>query len=217
MKVIQAVTDAEHRYISTMSNPADLTCCGSNSSTLSNNQLRLHGQAVLSQSDFPDSVPSIQLAAVQAPPEVNSQPKGPEGLMGKTFQQLQAKKKEKLGFNAKVCMFTFSIDASRFSSFEALLHVSVLSFFSSTDLKLSLFYDGEGIIRCRECPKYVGLPERLIHPILVPASSVLATLIIKYSHRQVPHAGARRTLAWTRLHYWIPNERASTKRVIKDC
>ena len=94
VKVIQAVTDAEHRYISTMSNPADSTCCGSNSSTLSNNQLRLHGQAVLSQSDFPDSVPSTQHAAVEAPPEVNSQSKGPEGLMGKTVQQIQAKKKK---------------------------------------------------------------------------------------------------------------------------
>ena len=72
---------------------------------------------------FPDSVPSIQLAAVEAPPEVNSQPKGPEGLMGKTVQQSQAKK---LGFNGKVCMFDFSIDARRFSSFEAFLHVSVL-------------------------------------------------------------------------------------------
>ena len=43
--------------------------------------------------------------------------------MGKTVQQSKAKK---LGFSGKVCMFPFSIDASRFSSFEALLPVSVL-------------------------------------------------------------------------------------------
>ena len=30
----------------------------------------------------------------------------------------------------------------------------------SADLKLCLFYEGEGIIRCREHPKYVDLPER---------------------------------------------------------
>ena len=74
-----------------MSNPADSPKRGSNSSNLSNNQLWLHGQAVLSQSDCPDSVPSIHLAAVEAPPEVNSQPKGPEGLMSKTGLQSQAK------------------------------------------------------------------------------------------------------------------------------
>ena len=45
-----------------MSNPADFPQRGSNSFTLSNNQLWLHGQVVLSQSDFPDSAPSIQLA-----------------------------------------------------------------------------------------------------------------------------------------------------------
>ena len=75
-----------------MSNPADLPQRGSNSSTQSNNQLWLHRQAVLSQADSPDSVPSIQLAAVEAPPEVNPQPKGPEGLTGKRVQQSQAKK-----------------------------------------------------------------------------------------------------------------------------
>ena len=88
---------------------------------------------------------------------------------------------------------------------------------SSADFKLSLFYDGEGVIRCRERPKHVNLPERLTHPILVPASSVLATLIIKDSHRQVPHPGTPQTLAWARIQYWLPNGRASVKRVIKDC
>ena len=88
---------------------------------------------------------------------------------------------------------------------------------SSADLQLSLFHDGEGMIRCRERPKYVDLPERRTHPILVPASSVLATLIINDSHRQVPHVGTRHNLAWTRLQYWIPNRKASVKRVINDC
>ena len=153
-------------------------------------------------------------------------------------------------------MFTFSIDASRVSSFEALLHVPVLccrflsrirkaksptgpimltdlrvaktkwlrnghesyesETASSADLKLDIFYDGEGIIRCRERPQYVDLPERLTHPILLPTSSILATLIIKDSHRQVPHAGTLHTLAWTRVQYWIPNGQASVRRVIKD-
>ena len=52
--------------------------------------------------------------------------------------------------------------------------------------------------------------------ILVPASSVLATLIIKDSHREVPYAGTPHNLAWTRLQYLIPKGRASVKRVIKD-
>ena len=34
--------------------------------------------------------------------------------------------RKELGFNGKVCMFAFSKDASRFSYFEALVHVSVL-------------------------------------------------------------------------------------------
>ena len=66
-------------------------------------------------------------------------------------------------------------------------------------------------------PKYVDLPGRLTHPILVPASSVLATLIIKDSHPQVPNAGTPHTLTWTRLQFLIPKGRASVKRVIKDC
>ena len=45
--------------------------------------------------------------------------------MGKTVQHAVTSKK-KLGFNGKVYMVPFSTDASRFSSFEALLHVSVL-------------------------------------------------------------------------------------------
>ena len=81
----------------------------------------LHCQAVLSQSDFPESVPSIQLAAVEAP-DVISKPKGPDGLMGKTVQQSQAKIR---GIHGKVCMFAFSINASWFSSFEASVHASV--------------------------------------------------------------------------------------------
>ena len=153
--------------------------------------------------------------------------------MGKAVQH----KQKRLRFNGKVCMFAFSIDACRVSSFEALLHVPVLccrflsrtrkaksptgpitvtdlrvaktkwlrkghhssqsETASSADLKLSLFYDGEGIIRCRERPTYVDLPERLTHPILVPASSVLAKLgIIKESQRQVP-------LMWAHPTPWL--------------
>ena len=71
---------------------------------------------------LPLSVPSIQLAAVEAPPEVNSL-KGPEGLMGETVQQSQAKNEE-----TRIQWQSLHVRqyASRFSYFEALLHVSVL-------------------------------------------------------------------------------------------
>ena len=46
-------------------------------------------------------------------------------MMSKTVQQSQA---EILALNGKVCMFAFSIDASRFSSFEASLNESVQCF-----------------------------------------------------------------------------------------
>ena len=55
-------------------------------------------------------------------------------------------------------------------------------------------------------PKFVELPDRLTHRILLTARSVLATLIIKDSHRQVLQAGTTHTLALTRLQYWILTE-----------
>ena len=83
-----------------------------------------HCQAVVSQSYFPDSFPIYTARCCRSCSRSQLTANGPKGLIGKTVQQSQAKKK--LRSYCKVCMFAFSIDASSFSSFEASLHVSVL-------------------------------------------------------------------------------------------
>jgi len=55
------------------------------------------------------------------------------------------------------------------------------------------------------------------HPIILPALSHLAKLVVEACHRRALHGGPQLTLALVRQRFWIPQGRRLTKRVIHHC
>ncbi|XP_043226749.1 uncharacterized protein LOC122383931 [Amphibalanus amphitrite] len=82
---------------------------------------------------------------------------------------------------------------------------------------LSPILDADGILRVGGRLENAPLDEDARHPILLPAGSDVARMIIYETHRQLMHAGAEHTLNEVRQKFWIPRGRSQVKRVLIDC
>lgn len=88
---------------------------------------------------------------------------------------------------------------------------------SDTNLKaLSLFLDGEGVIRIGGRLRHSHLPLERKNPILLP-SGHLARLIVTHYHRVSLHGGLQVTLQLTRHLYWVLRARSLAKACIANC
>lgn len=82
---------------------------------------------------------------------------------------------------------------------------------------LGLFFDTDGLLKCRGRLQNASLPIETRYPILLPPKNHLTRLLIKKAHRAVLHGGLSETLAQLRTEYWIPRGRQTVKDVISKC
>lgn len=83
--------------------------------------------------------------------------------------------------------------------------------------QLDLFISAEGLLRCNVCLTNSQLKGDAIHPILLPKTSWLSTLIISARHALMMHGGIKLTIASIRQRYGIPQIGQSVKKILKSC
>nr|XP_033339068.1 uncharacterized protein LOC117227701 [Megalopta genalis] len=82
---------------------------------------------------------------------------------------------------------------------------------------LDPFLDRDGIIRVGGRLKHSDIPYSQRHPIVLPKSHHLTTLILRNEHLRSMHAGVQATLYSTRQRYWPLDGRNQTRKVIRQC
>ena len=82
---------------------------------------------------------------------------------------------------------------------------------------LGLFFDSNGLLRCRGRIQNSSLPLTTRYPILLPPKNHFTELIVRRAHRDVSHGGLSETLSQLRTEYWIPRGRQTVKDIINKC
>ena len=75
----------------------------------------------------------------------------------------------------------------------------------------------DGIIRVGGRLRRSNLSYDEVHPVLLPSSHHISTLIMRNAHKMVFHAGSERTLSESRRRYWIVRGRRLAKKLVRDC
>lgn len=88
-----------------------------------------------------------------------------------------------------------------------------------TDLSrnLSLFFDKNGLIRCKGRMKNAHWPFDKKYPILLPKNCDFTDNLIKSIHEENYHVGVNHTLSLLRQKYWIPQEKKYVQGILKKC
>ncbi|XP_029172199.1 uncharacterized protein LOC114941382 [Nylanderia fulva] len=84
-------------------------------------------------------------------------------------------------------------------------------------LSLSPFMDECGVIRVGGRISRAALPPDAVHPMLLPKSHALTTLIIRGEHVRSLHAGLQATICAVRQRYWPLAARSAVRRVLREC
>ena len=87
----------------------------------------------------------------------------------------------------------------------------------SNILKLTPFLDAKGLLRVKGRLINAYLPPETKHPIILPSTGRLTEIIIQEAHRSTLHGGARLTLAYIRLKYWIIGGNRTVKKELRQC
>ena len=83
--------------------------------------------------------------------------------------------------------------------------------------RLRLFQDDKGLCRCGGRLANAEMPFTVKHPILLPRTHPLTTLIVREAHELVFHNRVKETLAETRRKFWILKGRSLTRSIIHRC
>ena len=83
--------------------------------------------------------------------------------------------------------------------------------------QFGLYFDNEGVIRCKGRINNASLPIPAKNPILLPSNHELVRLFIHESHCAVKHNGIKDTLTHLRERFWIVRGRESVKKFIRSC
>ena len=84
--------------------------------------------------------------------------------------------------------------------------------------KLAPFVDQDGILRVGGRLQNSNLPYEVRHPVILPASSHISTLIIRKAHEMVGHSrGVNEVWAEVRQKYWILKGREAVKKLKYQC
>lgn len=114
--------------------------------------------------------------------------------------------------------FWIQEEQNRFFSREAQALRSKKGLPSDSTIKALCPYIGPGnIIRVGGRLQNARLSDNTKHPVILDPSSRLSLLVVRFAHRQAPHAGCQLTMAMVRGEYWIPRLRVLTTQVIKKC
>ncbi|XP_057290228.1 uncharacterized protein LOC130612911 [Hydractinia symbiolongicarpus] len=89
--------------------------------------------------------------------------------------------------------------------------------FEVEKVKLGLFKDDDGVLRCKGRVQNSPLPYDTRHPMFLPTQCELLPLIVSDSHRAVGHNGPRDTLCHVRKQFWIPRLRQVVRNLLRNC
>lgn len=85
-------------------------------------------------------------------------------------------------------------------------------------LSLKPFFQEENqLIRVGGRLENADIPYDQKHPILLPSNNYVVSLMLKYEHLRLAHAGAQTVLSNIRLRYWPLNGLRQIKKVIRNC
>ena len=82
---------------------------------------------------------------------------------------------------------------------------------------LSLFEDGDNLIRCHGRIEKSNLPDETKFPVLLPSDHYFTKLVVLSCHVEVMHNGVRETLTQVRSRFWIVRGRQVVKKIIAGC
>lgn len=84
-------------------------------------------------------------------------------------------------------------------------------------LSLTPFLDQDGLLRVGGRLALSKFNYNKKHPILLPKSHHLTTLILRHEHEKLLHCGAKLLLATIRENYWPINGKNLTKQIVNKC
>lgn len=84
-------------------------------------------------------------------------------------------------------------------------------------IRLTPFIDSEGVMRVGGRLSNAKLDPDAKHPIILPRTSPLSTLIIEDAHKKTLHGGTHSTFGFLRQSYWILGGRISVRSHILRC
>ena len=84
-------------------------------------------------------------------------------------------------------------------------------------LSLGPFLDNDNILRVGGRLKESNLSYSQKHPILLPRSHYITSLIIEHYHKQNHHFGIQATLYALRRKFWLPDGRNQVRKIIRKC
>ena len=82
--------------------------------------------------------------------------------------------------------------------------------------RLDPFLD-QGVLRVGGRFRRADLPHEMKHPAILPQKGHVATLLIRYAHKRLGHAGRSHVIASLREKYWIIKVNAAVRHVISRC
>ena len=83
--------------------------------------------------------------------------------------------------------------------------------------QLGLKMDENGILHCHGRLTRENLPESTVFPKLLPKNHAFTSLLINSFHEKLMHAGVSHTLSAIRREFWIPQGRATVRKVLLNC
>lgn len=75
----------------------------------------------------------------------------------------------------------------------------------------------DGLLRVGGRLSRGAMPEEVKHPIILSKEQHVATLILKYVHQSLGHAGRAHTLSSARKKFWITKANAAVRKIITEC
>ena len=89
--------------------------------------------------------------------------------------------------------------------------------FNHQQRKFTLYRDDKGLWCSGGRLSNVDMPYSVKHPIRLPRTHPLTTLIVREAHELVFHKGIKETLTETRRRLWIPKGRSLTRYIVHRC
>ncbi len=84
--------------------------------------------------------------------------------------------------------------------------------------KLSPFFDDKTqLLRVGGRLQYSDLPERCVHPIILPNNHFVVEMIVLHVHRSLAHAGLHQTHYFLRNRFWILHGKSEIRRILHKC
>ena len=242
VKELRSHNDLTFRYVRTQDNPADIASRGSTTSELRNSQLWWHGPRWLldpteqwpdeREQITPDTLRDIEseykqqvlfetsLAALEFIPQ-------PLGIDHKDYSNLWRLLRVTafcLQFisacRGQANVFTSNDHWLNKASSRWILYVQHMYYRdvnADTIKHLGVKCDELGILRCHGRLQNADLPYGTKFPILLPPKDHFTALVILDCHRKLFHVGVSHTLSQVRHTYWIPQGRATVRRILKTC